>query len=308
MALDVLKWLKEDMGFSDQEITDNKLVDAWTPRAEKIEKGILRQQDYSTRMNALQVDLQKQTETLSAAQANLDAEVAEWATLKASGKKLSDKQVADLDTAQADVLRLQQALRKTATDAGLDPDAILKAVDGTLPVLPVVDKTPPIDMSKYVTNERYQALVNMALLVPAQLDRIQREHFDLTGEYLNPEELTAEVQARAADPRNKKSLELRDIWEEKYEIGTKRTAKSKATYDAAITAAEKRGEERALSESALPGGGVMPVGSHAPVFRSERKSVLERPQPGQRMQAAVTALRTGKYRSPVPGAPAANSA
>ncbi len=310
MALDVRKWLMEDMGFSEKEIDDNHLVDAFTSRAERVEKGYLRQADYSTKMNALQADLQTQTANLTAAQQRLDAEVAEWATVQASGRQITEKMRTDLDTAQAERLRLEQLLRKTATDAGLNPDDLLRGITPAPAPTPTPAPPPAIDTSKFVDRADYQRLARMALLVPAQLDRIQREHHDLTGEYLNPEELTAEVEARASTRGNTRSIELRDIWEEKFEIPAKRAAKAKATYDAAILDAEKRGAERALTESALPGGGVHPVGKHAPIFQrsvngAARTSVLQRPQPGTRTADAVTALRTGKYRQPSVGGPPA---
>jgi len=304
--LEITKWLKEDMGFSDDEIKDQKLVEAFTPRVDKLSDGYMRQSDYDRVQNEAKAELKTQSDALIAAQSRLDAEVAEWATVQANGKGVTDKMRTDLDAAQAERLRLEQVLRKTATDAGLNPDDVMKGIVAA-PAPKKDDAPPPIDTSKFVTREQYQLLANMALQAPAQLDRIQREHFDLTGEYLNPEELVAEVQSRAGTRGNQKSLELRDIWEEKYEIPAKREAKSKAKYDADIAAAETRGREAAYSESALPGGGVHPVGKHAPIFAAgaERKSVLQRPQPGQGSQAAVTALRSGKYRQAVPGAPPA---
>ncbi len=308
MALDIKKWLMEDMGFSEQEIADNHLVDAFTARAERVEKGYLRQSDYSTKMNALQSTITQQTADLTSAQQRLDAEVAEWATVQASGRQMTEKMRADLDAAQADRLRLEQVLRKTAEQAGLNPDDLLKGIAPAPPPVAPAPPPPAIDPANFVNRADYQRLARMALLVPAQLDRIQREHHDLTGEYLNPEELTAEVEARASTRGNTRSIELRDIWEEKHDIPAKRAAKSKATYDAAILDAEKRGAERALTESALPGGGVHPVGKHAPIFQratngAARTSVLQRPQPGTRTADAVTALRTGKYRQPSVGAP-----
>jgi len=303
--IEIKKWLMEDMGFTEKEITDQKLVEAFTPdRIAKLEDGYMRQADYDRAQNELKAAVTKQQTDLEAAQQRLDAEVAEWATVQAGGKKATDQMRTDLEAAQNDVLRFQQALKRTAEANGLNYDDLVKGID----VKPVVkpDVTAPLfDESKFVTRESYIALTNMALQVPAQLDRIQREHFDLTGEYLNPEELVAEVQERARTKGNTKSLELRDVWEEKHEIPAKRTAKAKQDHDAEIAAAEKRGREAAYSESALPGGGAQPVGSHAPIFRGERTSVLERPQPQVASQAAVTALRTGKYRQQVPGTPVA---
>jgi len=301
--IEIKKWLMEDMGFTEKEITEQKLIEAFTPdRIAKLEEGYMRQSDYDKSQNELKAEIKKQSDDLAAAQQRLDAEVAEWATVQASGRQATDKMRTDLEAAQNDVLRFQQVLKKTADSAGLNYDDLVKGIEPKPPVKK--DEPPPFDESKFVSRDSYQALVNMALHTPAILDRIQREHFELTGEYVNPEEIVAEVQTRAKTKGNQKSLELRDVWEEKYGIAEKRTAKAKKDHDEEIAAAEKRGREAAMSEAALPGGGQMPVGSHAPIFRGERKSVLERPQPQVASQAAVTALRTGKYRQPAAGAPA----
>jgi len=294
MALDIPKWLKEDMGFSEQEIVDNKLVALYTPRAEKIERGYLAQSDYSRKMDKLNADVKTQLDDLAAAQSRLDVEIVEWAGVQARGKTVTEKMQADFDAAQADVLRLQQTVRKVATDAGLDPEKVLAGVEVKAPVK--VDLPSPIDTSKFVSVEQYQALANMALTLPAELAALAHEHHELTGEWLDPRVVIDEVKSRASVKGNTKSLEARAIWEEKYGIPDKRTAKSKKDHDEEIAAAEKRGAERALTEQALPGGPAQ--GKHAPIFAKAggRESVLKRPQPGEGLQSAVAALRSGKYR------------
>jgi hypothetical protein len=303
--LEIKKWLMEDMGFSEQGITDQKLVEAFTPRLDKLEGAVMRQQDYDRVMNEHKVAIKTQQDELQAAQTRLDAEVAEWATVQANNGKITEKMRTDFEAAQADVLKLQQVLQRTATATGLNYDDLVKGIEVKTPVA----APPPVaavDTSKFVSVDQYQALSRMALQVPAQLDRIQREHFELTGEYINPEELTAEVMTRAGDKHNKKSLELRDIWEEKYSIPEKRTAKAKEAHDAEISAAEQRGREAAMSEASLPGGAPPGVGHHSPVFKATHTPALQRPQAGLPNQSAVSALRTGKYRqAPPAGAPAA---
>ena len=303
MAIDVLKWLKEDMGFSDEQVAIASPL--FVPKADVLDKGYLRQADYSRQMNELNAKIKTDSDALQAAQTNLDAQIAEWATVEAGGKAASAQMRTDMEAAQNDVLRLQQVLRKTAEQTGLKYDDLVKGIEVKTVPAKADDKVLAPDMSGYVTRDQYNALTRMSLLVPAQLDRIQREHFDLTGEYINPEEIVAEVQARAATKGNTKSLELRDIWEEKYEIPAKRTAAAKKTHDEEISAAEKRGADRAMSESMLPGGGSPSGGHHSPVFRQEHKPVLQRPAAGVPNQAAVSALRDGKYRQPAVGAPAA---
>lgn len=302
MALDVVKWLKEDLGLDDAIIAD--VGPKLTPVAGKIEAGYLRQSDYSKQMDALKAQIKTQQDELAAANERLAAEVAEWAVVQAKGKDATEKMRTDMEAAQNDVLRLQQALRKTATDHQLNYDDLVKGIDVKPPVK-VDDKTNVIDTSKFVGTDQHAALTRMALRLPAQLAAIQHEHHELTGEWLNPETIIAEIETRAGTPRNAKSLEARDVWEELHGIPAKREAKAKEKHDKEIADAEARGAERARSESQLPNGGAPPVGQHAPVFRQEHKSVLQRPSAGVPNQSAVTALRSGKYRQPPAGAPAA---
>ncbi len=77
MALDTLKWLTDELGFTADEAKE--LGPKFADRAEKIEKGYLRQSDYSKSMN----DLKKTQDTLTAAEAKLNGEMAEWAQLTA---------------------------------------------------------------------------------------------------------------------------------------------------------------------------------------------------------------------------------
>lgn len=300
--IEIKKWLMEDMGFSEDEITKGDLVTLFTPRVVKLEEAFMRQSDYDKLTNEHKTAIKTQQDELQAAQKRLDEEVAEWAVVQANGKQTTDKMRTDYEAAQNDVLRLQQALQRTATTHGLNYDDLVKGIEVKTPVKK--DEPPPIDTSKFVSLDQYHALGRMAITVPAQLDRIQRDHFDLTGEYLNPEDLTNEVLSRSAAKGNTKSLELRDIWEEKYDIKAKREAKAKETHDAEIAAAEKRGREAALSEAAIPGGSPTTTGHHSPVFRREHTSALQRPAAGLPNQSAVSALRSGKYRQQPVGAPA----
>ncbi len=81
MAFDVKKWLKEDMGFSDAEMTP-ELIALMEPRAPKIEQGYKRQSDYSRSMDELTAS---RTE-LAAANERLQQEMVEWGSLTATEK------------------------------------------------------------------------------------------------------------------------------------------------------------------------------------------------------------------------------
>lgn len=289
-------WMKTDLGITDDEakILDPLLTDA---RVKKLDEGHLRQQDYSKKMNELTGAQGK----LDEANTRLEAEIAEWATVQANGEQVTKKMREDLDAAQLNVTKLQQVVRRVATDAGVDPEKALEGV--TVVVKPQNEPPAPPDLTGYVKsgdlNTQLGSLASMALRLPGIFAKIGREHRALTGQDLDEQAIVAEIERRAGTKGNQKSLDPIAIWEEQHEIPAKRTAAAKKQHDEEITAAEARGEERAMSQMATPG--VTPQGRHAPVFQradgKERKSVLERPQPGTTVNAAVTALRTGKYRS-----------
>ena len=307
------KWMQEDMGFSadEQKALDPLFTDE---RVKKLEAGHLRQADYSKQMN----DLKKAQTDLQAANDRLSTEMAEWATVQASGREVTAKMQRDLETAQGNAARLTARVQKIATDAGLDPAKALEGIDQVVP-----DKrtnngdTPPIDTSKFVSTDDFATqqsrLARVLLRAPAEIAAIQHEHHELTGEWLDARPIIDEIEKRATTKGNALSLEIRDVWQEKHNIPTLRETKAKEKYDADIKAAEARGRQEALTSLSVPGAGNPPThGRPSPVLHSAdgsaRKSVLERPQPGTSTQSAVSALRSGKYRQPAQTAPAGKTA
>lgn len=292
MAFDVLKWLKEDMAFSEDEIKD--LAPKLTPKADVLEKGYLRQSDYSKHMDGL---TKAQTD-LAAANERLTAEMAEWATVQANGEQVTKKMRDDYDAAQLKVTQLTSRVQRIATDAGLDPQKALEGIDQVV-VPPKQVETPPVDLAGYVKRDELTGVVSMSLNLPAELQSIADEHHELTGKRLDTRTIVREIQTRAQTRGNTKSLDPRAIWEEQHKIPELRTTRDKKTHDDEISAAEARGREAAMSEMSVPGS--TPPGRHAPVFTTPankpRESVLKRPQPGTTVNAAVGALRSGKYRA-----------
>jgi len=293
MALDVVKWLQEDMGFSADE--SKELAPKFTPKADAIEKGYLRQADYSKNMNELKTS---QT-ALADANERLNAEMAEWATVQATGEKVTKKMRDDYEAAQLKVTQLTNRVTRLATDAGLDVTKALEGIDQTPPKKPDENQPAPVDLSGYVKRDDLGGLANMALTLPAELQSIADEHFELTGKRLDTRTIVREIQARATTKNNQKSLDPREIWEAEHKIADLRSARDKKAHDDEIAAAVERGRQQAASEYATPGQA--PAGKHAPAFRvspdgKPHESVLHRPQPGTSTNAAVAALRSGKYR------------
>lgn len=295
-----LKAFGTDLGLSTEELGQIETVLGKPERLAALEKNQLRQSDYSKQANALktaQTELQTKSDRLT-------AEMAEWATLTAAEKDASSKQREALEKTQQQVLKLQQRVTKIATDAGLDPAQALEGIDQPAkredPPPP-----PPIDTSKFVGVDQFQALNNYLFNLTAELPMIAQEHFDLTGERLDTRALHAEILNISKDP--KANIDPRAIWEAKYAIPAKRAAQVTAARALEIKTAEERGYNQARSEAALP---VAPSrGTHSPLFKSldgpdpakPHTSKLSRPQPESTVQAAASALATGKYR-PKPAA------
>lgn len=306
------KWMLEDMGFSaeEQKALDPLFTD---DRVKKLEAGHLRQADYSKQMN----DLKKAQTDLATANDRLSTEMAEWAAVQASGRDVTAKMQRDLETAQGNVARLTARVQKVATDAGLDPAKALEGIDQVPPTrTTTTTEPPPIDPDKFLSRDDFAAqqsrLARVLLRAPAEIAAIQHEHHELTGEWLDARPIIDEIEKRATTKGNDKSLEIRDVWQEQHNIPALRDTKAKEKYDADIKAAEKRGAEQALTNLSIPGAAPPPThGRPSPVLHTpdggNRKSVIERPQPGSATQSAVAALRTGKYRQPGQVAPAAAS-
>lgn len=301
MALDAKTWLLEQ-GFSEAEATE--MAPRFAPeRLSSIEKGYLRQQDYSTKMNEMST---AQAE-LAEANKRLNAEMAEWATVTAAGGELTKKQEKALEKAQSQVAILRTRVESLAGQAGVDPKTILADLDTATPPPAPGGATPPgFDPSQFVTadafNRQYAQMTNLMVTLPGEMFNLATEHQQLFGKPLDTAGLSKEIMTRAQTRGNQKSLDPRVVWEETHGVAAKRDEVAKAKYDADIKAAEERGRQDAITNSAVPGSPTAP-GTHAIVFgNGQRKSALDRPQPGSTVSRAVTALRAGTYRTPQPTA------
>lgn len=292
--MDVKAFLK-DLNFTDAEITELAPKFDTPERVEALKKGQLRLSDYSKSMDGLKKD----QDALKTASARLDAEMAEWATVQAQGGEITKKMRDDLDAAQLKVTQLTSRVTRIATDAGLDVTKALEGIEQE-PVKKVDPPAPAIDLTGYVKADTIGVLTDFMLTLPAELDAIAREHFDLTGQYLDTRGIVTEIKARSATRGNQKPLDPRAIWEEQQQIPTKRQEKATRDHDAEITAAEQRGADRVRTEQALP---IPPsTGVRSPVLRGiegkTHESVLKRPVPESAVRSAAAALATGKYRKP----------
>lgn len=293
MALDLKAWLA-DLGITDAAVVE-QIVPALTPAAGRIEEGFLRQSDYSRKSGELQA---KQT-ALDTANEALNAEMVEWASTRDAGGVITDKMRADMAAAQGEVTRLSTIIKSKAAELGLDP-ATLGLAD---PPARVDPPTPPVNNDldpRYLDRQQFGAAADLLLTIPAELQQIAQEHFDLTGERVDVRPLVAEFKARASAkrPDPTKPVDIRQIWESTYAIPAKREAAAAAVRATETAAAEERGYQRARTEATVPGAS--PVGHHSPVLRNRPTDgpKLQRPSVAGKadtVSKAAAALATHKY-------------
>lgn len=284
MAFDVQKWLVEEMGFTAEEATT--LAPQFSSRADKLEKGVLRQSDYSRQMN----DLKKLQDQLAESNDKLNEELAEFATMQANGETVTAAAREQIEKLEADKLRLTQRLTRAAEELGKDPKELLGDVEPLKKVEPVAfdDKQLREDLRTQVGG-----VASYMLRLNAKLPGIMREHKALTGEDLDVDAFIDGIQQDIAKGKTE-NIDPVKRWEAQYQIPTKRTEASQKKYEADIKAAEERGRMAERSEQAIPG--TPRAGEHAPVLKGMGESKLQRPQPSTRLQGAITSLATGKYR------------
>jgi len=293
MAFDVKKWLMEDMKFSADEA--EKMAASFTPeRVSTLEATY----GDATTYRKTSKEIEKAQADFKAANDRLNAEMAEWASLTAKEKEQATALQTSLEAARVRATQLETRLTNLAVEHGVDPKALL---EGTT-VIPKKEepKVEPIDTSRFVSAEQFGAISAFTLQLPAKLQRIEREHFALTGEHLDTEAITDEIMARAQ--KKDANIDPIAIWESKYGIADKRAEVAKKAHDAEIAAAEARGEERGRTNAALPGP--QSPGRHSIVFSrpvdggkvEARTSVLKRPQPESGVRATAAALASHKYR------------
>lgn len=297
MALDVKKWLIEEMGFSEAEAAE--IAPKYTAeRAAKLESGYVAANDRAA-VAAARQDIDSAKAELKAANDRLNAEIAEWATMTAAEKAQSTELRDSLHASQAEVLRLQQTVQSVAAQAGIDPSTVLPKAEVKVPV----ETKPTIDTSKFVNTDHFSTLMSFMADLPAQLQYIAEQHKELTGKTLDTRTIVAEVKKRAG--QKDAVVDPVKIWEDMHNIPTVRADRDKATREAEIAAAEQRGEERARTNLAIPGASTTRSARPSPVLgqrandghMAARTSVLKRPQPETGVNAAAAAFRSGKYRA-----------
>jgi DNA repair exonuclease SbcCD ATPase subunit len=184
--------------------------------ADELDKGYMRQADYSRQTQELKSkreELQSKWETANT----------EYQTMLADYSKV----VEDLDSTKAEK---EEAARKLA-----EAEDKLK-------------KTQTVDTSKFLTAEDFakkqQEFAAGQTAYFGRTLKIMREHSKLFGNDLDPEEFIQEAIAAKKTPD--------ELWEEKYQVKAKRKELADAEAKRRDDDAEKRGYEKRLAEEANP--------------------------------------------------------
>ena len=310
---DVKAWLADPaLGFTEEEQTALLPQFSTDNRVKALEGNQLRQADYSKVQNDFKAEMVTARDTLAAADAKLNAELAEWSKVQGAGTEAQAAAATRITTLEQQVLTGRQRVEQIAHAAAIDPAEYLKGLETggqPVPAHPQPTPTDPPapaapDLSGYVKTADVAVINDYLFQTTMALPGIAAEHLALTGEALDTQALGVEIQKRA---KANETFSPRAVWEGLHDIPAKREVAKKKTYDAAIEAAVERGREAALSEQTLPVGA--PAGKHAVIFQPDdtgkaHESRLERPQPNTRTTSAVQALSSHKYRpEDTPGAP-----
>ena len=289
MALkaEIRKWATEEFGFTDEELDSlpTKQADALV----KAHGGYLRQSDYDRRMNEGKADLEKTRTQLADANEKLTRDMAEWASLTAGEKDNANALRERLEKAEQRVFTLTQKATRLAEESGVDPKTIL----GDEPPPEPKPKPQPTAYDDTTIRQQIGAIGAFALDMPT-IEDIAEEHRELFGERFKRSEFIAELKAEMTAGKVKE-IDLRKRWEDKFGVAAKREEKAKAEREAWGAERYNAGIVAGRSEAMLPN--TRPVGQGtAPAFRSTGPSKLQRPQPGDRLAKARTALAEGRYR------------
>lgn len=277
--------LKSEWGLDGDDL--KTVLGVLKPKADVIGKGYLRQSDYSREMdkiNTLRSELDTNNE-------KLNADLAEFATMTAGEQGEATKLRERIESAETKAFQLTQKITRYAETNGLDVKEVLGDVE------PAKKVDPPVAFDdKALRGELRTQIGGVAsylLDLNASIDDIADEHQRLTGQRFNRKEFIAGIKADIAAGKTENIDPVRR-WEAAHNIPTLRSEAATKQREAERAADREEGRMAGLSERALPGEGR--PGENSPVFKMGGESKLQRPQPSTRLQGAVSALATGRYR------------
>ena len=202
------------------------------------------------RLNAVPASVTTLQNELAAKKAQLDTEWETLASIRAGDSEAIGKAEQRIEKLASANAVLEARLRKTAGDAGIDPEPLLK--DLTAPVVvpeKKVDSTMTFDRTAMLQETGAQAWT--ALTNAALLQDIAAEHQALFGKPLTNSaallvELRTEVK-KTGDP----SITLKQVWEKTHNVEAKRKEILTADIEKQKTEAYERGKREATDAAAL---------------------------------------------------------
>ena len=214
---------------------------------EKFGSNVLRQNDYSAKMN----DLQKEKDRLEAEyQEKVKKEESFHASLvgwKTDAEKKAEAAIATArQDAEAKLTAVQQKVRELATRNGISEDEIKDLVTAST-VEPTrttrTDPTPRNDDGRFMSKDEFREEAKFYARLPGMQMTIEREYYRLFGNDapdINWDKLIADASS------NKRSLQQQ--YEASYKVPEKRAEVADTKHKKEIEEAEKRGEESARSK------------------------------------------------------------
>ena len=291
MPVDIAKLMDELGATGEERSAVEGFLSKNSQAAEKLhgwrENG-LRQSDYDRKMNLLKAETDAEKTRLQQAEQTL---VANRDTMNSQYlKALEDKEKAEvaLSTLRAKANRVASEYNVPATE--FDLGAAPANPNPANPAAPRTDDNP-----QYVKREDFEQVVDLlkkAPMLPVEVNKLQREHYELTGQYFDENALV------------EKALELRkpigQVADLMFGLSTKRAEK----HDAEIRA-DQKAKDDAEWKTKVSQNQVTPIRADAqpqasPVFALKTPENFTKPGPRpDRMQsgvdAAVQAFRQGKY-------------
>lgn len=292
--------LVKEFGLTPEERAQVESILGKPERQEKLKGGVLRQSEFTKKMQALD----KQRADAEAALAEKERKVAEDAASLGTWKQSADdvilKNQQAAEAARVKLATMTEKIRTLAERQGVDPKEWLGE---ETPPPPPPEKKEAVDTSEF--DKRYLARgdadkllaeVKSSPFIAAEIEDIVDEHRALFGKGLNRKELVTSAL------KNKRSL--REEWETAHEVSKRRAELNERTIEERINARVAEERTKILSEHKLPvnrgddgGSPILRMGDQLKLDGTDRSRVT---QGVSAVDAAIAAHNTGKYRSAPP--------
>jgi hypothetical protein len=290
-------WLK-DLALTTEERAVLEPVLGKPERLEKVKGSVLRQSEFSKKMQALD----NQKTALEASIAEKERLVADDAAALGTWKKTADESISitakALEEERVKSYRLQEKMKTLATQYGADPKEW--GVDGELkpPETKIVSPDTTAFDQRYLGRpdaDRLLQEVKSSPFIAAELEDIVDEHRSLFNRGVNRKELVTNAL------KNKRTL--REEWETANEVTKRREELAEKKVNDRIEARVSEERTKILSEHKLPVSRGANDGSPILAMRDDLKLAgtdRSKASGAGAVDAAVATYNTGKYR----GAPA----